>query len=607
MNVLKSWIETALAHALGWALLHFLWEGALIALLLAGILRLCHPRSARLRYTFALMALLAMPIAFGLTTALSWPVTRMESTPAPSRAHPVISRQEFAATEPVRGHIWDRLPWLTPVWMAGVLLFYVHSLAGWMAAQRLRRIGVCAAPALWQERLLRLARGLGLSRPVVLLESCLVDTPVVTGFFRPVILIPLGLLTGFPVDQVEYILIHELAHLLRHDYLVNLLQSFVEGLLFYHPAVWWVSGLVRDERENCCDDAVVALRGDAREYAKVLAALEQSRSITSNAVLAASGGNLMERVRRLLQEPASPRAGVAPLFPIGLLLVSAALAMATRQPKPAPAPPPLRISQTPTRPAQLIAQTQEKPTAPAETSPYTKWLEQDVAYITTDAERLAFKRLQTDEEREHFIEQFWLRRDPTPNTVENEYKEEHYRRIAYSNERFKTAGVWGWKTDRGRTYIVYGPPDEFESHPSGQDGGSPFEFWRYRHIDGIGDNVTIGFTDENRTGEYRMTTPPPWAAPRIPVEVGADGVTTISIPFRAGAAGERFNIYGRVSTPEHRVVNVFEYEVRASNEGMLVYNKSLSLPPGSYILNVVIKDPNLGTITHEEEVGFEVK
>jgi len=97
-------------------------------------------------------------------------------------------------------------------------------------------------------------------------------------------------------------------------------------------------------------------------------------------------------------------------------------------------------------------------------SPYRKWLEEDVVYIITDEERRAFKNLQTDEEREQFIEQFWLRRDPTPDTVENEYKEEHYRRIAYANERF-ASGIPGWKTDRGRIYITFGPPDEIESHP----------------------------------------------------------------------------------------------------------------------------------------------
>ena len=99
-------------------------------------------------------------------------------------------------------------------------------------------------------------------------------------------------------------------------------------------------------------------------------------------------------------------------------------------------------------------------------TPYRKWLQEDVAYIITDEERAAFKRLQNDEEREQFIENFWLRRDPTPDTVENEFKEEHYRRIQYANDHF-ASGIPGWKTDRGRIYIVYGPPDERDEHPSG--------------------------------------------------------------------------------------------------------------------------------------------
>jgi len=151
--------------------------------------------------------------------------------------------------------------------------------------------------------------------------------------------------------------------------------------------------------------------------------------------------------------------------------------------------------------------------------PFRKWLDQDVAYIITDEERAAFKRLNTDDEREQFIEQFWLRRDPTPDTVENEYKEEHYRRIAYANERF-ASGIPGWKTDRGRIYIAYGPPDEVESHPSGgtynrpmEEGGGttstyPFEKWRYRYIEGIGTNVELEFVDPTMSGEYHLTMDP---------------------------------------------------------------------------------------------------
>ncbi len=151
--------------------------------------------------------------------------------------------------------------------------------------------------------------------------------------------------------------------------------------------------------------------------------------------------------------------------------------------------------------------------------PYRKWLNEDVVYIISDEERAAFKRFTTDEEKENFIEQFWLRRDPTPDTAENEFKEEHYRRIAYTNERY-ASGIPGWKTDRGRIYITFGPPDENESHPSGgsyerpiEEGGGttstfPFEKWRYRYIEGIGSDIIIEFVDPTMTGEYRMTMDP---------------------------------------------------------------------------------------------------
>ena len=154
-------------------------------------------------------------------------------------------------------------------------------------------------------------------------------------------------------------------------------------------------------------------------------------------------------------------------------------------------------------------------------SPYKKWLDEDVGYIISDEERQSFKRLSTDDERESFIESFWLRRDPTPDTMENEFKEEHYRRIAYANDRFPS-GIPGWKTDRGRIYITFGPPDEIDSHPSGgsytrpQDEGGgetstfPFEIWRYRYIEGagLGTNIEIEFVDKTMTGEYRMTMDP---------------------------------------------------------------------------------------------------
>jgi GWxTD domain-containing protein len=152
-------------------------------------------------------------------------------------------------------------------------------------------------------------------------------------------------------------------------------------------------------------------------------------------------------------------------------------------------------------------------------TPYKKWLEEEVPYIISDEERSAFLQLQTNEEREQFIEAFWQRRDPTPDTVENEFKEEHYRRIAYANERF-SSGIPGWRTDRGRIYIMWGPPDQIETHSAGStynrpmsEGGGQtqvygFDDWNYHYMEGIGQNITIEFVDPTGTGEYHITMDP---------------------------------------------------------------------------------------------------
>ena len=149
-------------------------------------------------------------------------------------------------------------------------------------------------------------------------------------------------------------------------------------------------------------------------------------------------------------------------------------------------------------------------------SPYKRWLDQEVVWIISDEERSAFKKLETDDERQNFIEAFWMRRDPTPDTIENEFREEHYRRIAWANDRF-ASGIPGWKTDRGMVYIKFGAPDEREEHPTGgnynrtiaEGGGNtttyPFERWRYRYLEGVGTNVIIEFVDKSMTNEYRMT------------------------------------------------------------------------------------------------------
>ena len=479
MSFLEAWVNTPLAGALGWTLLHSLWEGALIAAALAAVLWAVRP--ARVRYAAACAAMLLMLAVFGLTFVRVMPEGVDGLRAAAKATLPVWNvRTGMDATGISPAGLAATAPWLTPFWIAGVWIFYLAQVAGWISVSRLRRRGVCCASERWQKELARLSRQLRLSRPVLLLESCLAEAPIVLGHFRPVILMPVGVLAGLPAGQIEAVLLHELAHIRRYDYLVNVCQCLVEGLFFYHPAVWWISRVIRAERENCCDDVAVATSGNAQEYAVALAALEQSRWSGREPAVAATGGSLVKRIRRLLY-PKTRTGAWTPLFAAAVLVITAALALSAWQ----------------SQPPQQVDESQA--------SPYQKWLNQDVVYIIDDAERAAFLRLTTNEERDKFIEQFWLRRDPTPGTARNEFKDEHYRRIAYATQHFRTAsGRPGWQTDRGHMYILYGPPDEIEDHPKGPRAPYATELWMYHHVQGIGENVTVTFVDQTGRGDYRM-------------------------------------------------------------------------------------------------------
>ncbi len=506
MTLVEAWVHTRLASAIGWTIFHSVWEGAVISLALALALSLIRP--AALRYVAACAALFLLLAVSGATFLRVLPgpvdVVRIER----SQAFPSSNGSLETADPGSTPRLASVLPWLSPAWLAGVWIFCMRHLADSLAVRRLRRTGVCCAPELWQDRLAALLRRVGVTVPVLLLESCLARVPVVIGHLRPLILMPVGLLAGLPASQIEAILLHELAHIRRRDYLVNVVQRLAEGLLFYHPAVWWISGIIRAERENCCDDLAVAVHGDAHAYALALEALEQNKGKTygshrrgapcdTNAPtrdkggsfpllpVAATGGSLVERIRRLI-DPQTRSAAISPFFSAAILAATAAVALAAW-----PSDPP--------RPATRQVNPEE--------SRYLRWLNEDVVYIIADAERIALLRLTTDEEREKFIEQFWLRRDPTPGTPRNEFKEEHYRRIAYANKRF-ASGIVGWRTDRGRIYILYGPPDEIESNPTGGPGRLPSETWLYRHIDGIGDRVTVLFVDRTGRGDLQIAPGP---------------------------------------------------------------------------------------------------
>ncbi len=482
MRILNSLIENPWLAALGLTILHSLWQGLIAAVVLA--LLVLANRSPRVRYLAGCALVLALFV--------SSLVTFLYLAPGFASGERVVAPLHFTGWNrvlPFAGSS-ERLdlnavaPWLAALWLFGVFVFYLRYAAGFFALSTLRNKGVCASSEEWQRKLAALSARLHLSAPVQLIESTLATTPMVIGHLRPIILMPIGLLTSLPTAHIEAILLHELAHIRRHDFLVNTVQNLLDGLFFYHPAVWWISRLIRSEREKCCDDIAVQLTGSAPEYARALAALEETRWSDPQPALAAKGGSLMKRIHRLLY-PSVPSTSWTPLLAVGLALFATTVTLGAWQPA-----------------AQADTQTS---LATIQSDAYTKWLNEDVVYIIDDAERTAFLKLTTDEERSHFVEQFWDRRNPEPGSRENKFKQEHYRRIAYANAHF-ISGVPGWKTDRGHMYILYGPPDEIDSHPKGAP--HPWEQWGYRNPDNPTGMNFFYFVDTHGTGNFRLAPSP---------------------------------------------------------------------------------------------------
>lgn len=361
MNILLLEQVSKMIEPLGWVLVHFLWQGTLIASALYCLLLVQRRASAKSRYCSTLAALVAMttmPFVTLAIPALSRPFPEVEivsstiSTQQESIANPepisdlpatemIPETSEVEPTletpiseptieiadlpanaipaQPQQINLSERMrqaelqlrPWLKGVvifWFLGVLLLSTRLVRLWNQVQQLRRVGIESVPDDMLSRLEELARRLGIRLRVNLLLSKLVEVPTLIGWLQPVILLPAAAVTGLTPSQLDAILVHELAHIRRHDYLVNLLQSTVETLLFYHPAVWWISTRLRVERENCCDDLTVNLLGDPLNYGRALLALEEQRRTTGNPALAlgSQGGSLLGRIERLVMNPQPP-------------------------------------------------------------------------------------------------------------------------------------------------------------------------------------------------------------------------------------------------------------------------------------------------------------
>jgi uncharacterized protein (TIGR03435 family) len=214
------------------------------------------------------------------------------------------------------------LSWVVVFWMIGATAFSLRLLSGWILAQRFRHRMVRAASLEWQRRLDRLKACISVTRPVRLLVSGLIEAPGSMGWFRPIVLVPAGALAGLPCAQMEALLLHELAHIRRHDYLVHILQSVVETVFFYHPGVWWVSGHMRTDRELCCDDIAVSITGDAVVYARALAEFDSARFIQP-AVMASNGGSVARRIARLLGQSSTSGHGTSGTATVQALMLLA--------------------------------------------------------------------------------------------------------------------------------------------------------------------------------------------------------------------------------------------------------------------------------------------
>ena len=346
-----AWMEGAV-RAVGWTLVSSMWQGVLIVGVVALVLRALRSASAETRYVVACVGLLLMasawvgtalylghgvtpdprsagaptPVAVGSAPELG-PAGPFDTTPAVRILRVSRSVRDDASVLPWQQRLDRLVPWLVPVWLVGVGVLSVRLGVGWWGTRRLREMELAAGTPALREQVARLSNLLGIRRIVQVVQSSRVDVPATIGWLRPLVLVPASALAGLTPAQLEAVLVHELAHVRRHDYAVNVLQSAIEIVLFYHPACWWLTRRIRIEREHCCDDIAVSMCGDRLTYAAALADLESLRGRTPLA-LAATDGSLLGRIRRILSgETARPRpAGLAAaVLPSTMLMLTIAM------------------------------------------------------------------------------------------------------------------------------------------------------------------------------------------------------------------------------------------------------------------------------------------
>ena len=310
--------------ALGVMILHSLWQFTLIAALTALILRMYRPQAAHVRYRIMITAVGIMAL---LAVFTAWSAVNIDrnSLYISLYTYPGHSSADASLIQTVTRMAHPVMPYIVFVWILGAGCRAVGFAGGFWILRTVVRNGAMPAVAGGQQILNRLKRRIGVAQPVQLLASPRVTGPMVMGIFKPVIIVPAAFMSQLPPDQVEAVLLHELAHILRKDYLLNIIQSIMDILFFYHPAVWWVSSAIRRERELCCDDLVINVSGDSVNYAKALLALGTRESFTPAPAMPATGRNhqLLTRVQRILEDSTMKTTMTGNWTAVCLLLIGA--------------------------------------------------------------------------------------------------------------------------------------------------------------------------------------------------------------------------------------------------------------------------------------------
>lgn len=335
MDFINQILPIEILHALGWTVIHSLWQAFAIALLLAAYLLAFQKTDARKRYFAGNMALGSILLLASATfvfylkkekKALGGTEIWGEEGLLLGQYFPEKEHSYFSE------YFSQHMPLIVTVWLLGMVFFMLKMLGGLLYIQRLKTRMTAPLPAPWQEKLTLLSGQLNILRPVKLLESALTKTPIVVGWLKPIILLPMGAVNHLTPAQVEAILAHELAHVVRNDYLLNLLQSLVEVLFYFNPAVWWISTRVRAERENCCDDIAVRLCGNSLAYAKALVGLQEMQLVASPPLAMTFSRNkkqLLFRIQRILQ-PSQNKSNVMEKLSATLLLTVAVVLLSVQ-------------------------------------------------------------------------------------------------------------------------------------------------------------------------------------------------------------------------------------------------------------------------------------